>query len=69
MTYTHAIIYTGAPYGDGESGHIVSRHKSRRHAENRFDAECRDSEGNFTTFDLSHEIVALDANGDWTRIT
>lgn len=29
---THAVVYTGAPYGDGEGGHIVSLHKSQQSA-------------------------------------
>lgn len=28
MTKTYVIRYSGAPYGDGEAGHIVSEHGS-----------------------------------------
>ena len=31
--YSHAVVYLGAPYGDNESGHIISRHRSRDAAE------------------------------------
>lgn len=54
--YPYAIIYYGAPYGLDESGHVVSRHKSREAAQRRFDRESRDSEGNPTTFPLNHRI-------------
>ena len=32
-SYTHAVVYTGAPYGDNEGGHVVSLHKSQEAAE------------------------------------
>lgn len=67
QTYTHAIIYIGAPYGDGEKGHIFSKHRSEDNANARFDRESRDSQGNKTTFHLNHEIVTLDRLGDWSR--
>jgi len=67
MTYTHAIVYVGAPYGDNEAGHIISRHKSFANAERRFERESRTSTGERTTFPLNHQIVALNADGSWTR--
>ena len=53
-TYTHAIVRTGAPYGIGEEGHIVSRHKSLANAEKRFDREFSGNTGR-----LNHKIVEL----------
>ena len=53
-TYTHAIVYCGEPYGIGEEGHIVSRHKSLANAEKRFDREFSGNTGR-----LNHKIVEL----------
>lgn len=58
--YTHCIVYRGAPYHQGERGHIVSRHMSQFHAQARFNRESRDSEGNPTTFPLNHSIMTID---------
>ena len=60
--YTHAIIYIGAPYGENESGHIVSRHTSRELADSAFDRKFSG-----TTGVLNNKVVALDANGNWAR--
>lgn len=38
-TFTHAIVFVGAPYGDNECGHIHSTHKSFATAERRFDKD------------------------------
>ena len=62
MTYTHAIIYVGSPYGNNEQGHIHSRHTSLDLAEKRYE---RDFGG--TTGHLNHRIVKLDGKGNWTR--
>lgn len=67
MRYPFAIIYTGAPYGDNEFGHILSRHKTMIAAQRRFEKESHDSEGNPTTFRLKHEIVEIHDDGTWTR--
>lgn len=37
MNYRYAIFFTGAPYGDNEAGHIVSRHRSLWLAQQAFD--------------------------------
>lgn len=58
--YTHCIVYRGAPYHEGERGHIVSRHTSKQHANKRFLRESRDSAGNLTTFPLNHSIRTID---------
>ena len=53
-TYTHVIVRTGAPYGIGEEGHIVSHHKSLANAEKRFDREFSNNTGR-----LNHKVVEL----------
>ena len=50
----YAIIYKGAPYGENESGHIVSKHKTMENAQKRFDKEYRGTTGIY-----SHKIVNL----------
>lgn len=52
---THVIVYTGAPYGDGEGGHVVSQHQSQELAEKAY---ARKFDG--TTGVLTNSIVALD---------
>lgn len=59
---THAIIYIGAPYGDDESGHIVSRHKSARTAAKRYAAEYEGTTGVY-----NHIVVPLHEGGGWDR--
>jgi len=60
MTYTHAIIYVGAPYADDESGHIVSRHKSELAAARRFKRQFSGTTGEF-----AHMIVSLRPDGTY----
>ena len=55
----YAIVYTGAPYADGEEGHIVSRHMARDTADARWD---RDYSG--TTGIYNHRIVRLDQKAE-----
>ncbi len=50
--HTHAVIYTGAPYGDNEGGHIVSLHKSLATAEQHCDSYA------------GQQIVALDEHSN-----
>lgn len=33
---THEIVYIGAPYADGEAGHVISRHRSVDAAERAY---------------------------------
>jgi len=61
-SYTHAVICVGAPYGDDESGHVVSRHPSYASARQY----CRQHYGGSPAA-LEHQIVELDSNGDWER--
>jgi hypothetical protein len=62
QTYTHAIIYVGAPYGDTESGHVVSRHTRAETAARRY----RDTyKGTMGIYD--HAIVPLAPDGTWDR--
>jgi hypothetical protein len=62
MNYKYAIIYTGAPYGDTESGHIVSRHIT-------LETACRRYREWYTgrTGELNHTIVRLNPDGSWSR--
>ena len=55
-----AIVFTGAPYGDNEGGHIVSCHKTYDNAEKAFGKAFTDSTGNWTTGVLNNYIVCLD---------
>ena len=61
MTYSHAIIYIGAPYGENEHGHIYSQHRSVETAQRRYSKDFSGTVGY-----KNHRIVALDAQGDWT---
>ena len=58
MKYTHKIMYQGAPYGDGEAGHTVSRHKSRELAEKAFQKRFGGSPSSY-----DHKIVAIEDDG------
>lgn len=62
MKYPYAIIYTGAPYGDNEQGHIVSRHTTLPLARSIFTRRYGGRTGS-----LNHQIVRLDASGKWDR--
>ena len=64
MTFTHAIVYVGAPYGEGESGHIISRHTGFTQA---CKAWAREISG--TAGVLNHQIVKLDEAGNWDLTT
>ena len=55
----YAIIYKGAPYGENESGHIVSRHKTWENAQKRFEKEYAETTGRY-----SHKIVNVK---DWAN--
>jgi len=61
-TYTHAIIYIGAPYGVNEDGHIVSRHTSRSLADRAFDRAYAG-----TTGERSNMIVDLSPGRPFSR--
>ena len=58
--YSHAIVYWGAPYGENERGHIVSRHTSEDLAEAAYDRRFGG-----TTGVLNNRIVELDSSGDY----
>jgi len=62
MSYTHAIIYIGAPYGENESGHIVSRHKNIENAERAFEKKFSGTTGIY-----NHIVVELKRDGSWDR--
>lgn len=53
---THIIVYTGAPYGDNEGGHVVSQHQSFEAAKKEY---ARRFDG--TTGTLNNDIYTLDA--------
>ena len=58
MTYKYAIVYQGAPYGDGEAGHIVSRHKCRELAEKAFKKRFGGSPASY-----DNKIIAMKGEG------
>ena len=60
--YTHAVIYIGAPHGDDEDGHIVSRHTSETLAV----AAARAKFGG-TTGAYCARVVPLRPDGSWSR--
>lgn len=62
MAYTHAIIYIGAPYGENESGHIVSRHKSEENANKAFEKKFSGTTGIY-----NNKIVELKSDGSLDR--
>lgn len=66
MTYTHAIIYIGAPHGINEAGEIVSRHRSKATAERAYQRLCYPG-GQRTAAALNHVIRPLGVDGSWHR--
>ena len=59
MTYKYAIVCQGAPYGDGEAGHTVSRHTSLALAEKAFRKRFGGSPASY-----DHKVVAIVAAED-----
>jgi hypothetical protein len=64
--YKFEVRYVGAPYGEGEAGHVVSRHRTREAAERALFRlthvrECWDGRWRWvpTTGVLSHRIVSI----------
>lgn len=49
-------------FGENESGHIVSRHKSLENAEKAFEKKFGGTTGIY-----SNKIVELDKDGNWER--
>lgn len=68
MTFTHAIFYVGAPYGDGEMGHLVSRHTSEEAAEAALARMSRDAEGHETDARRNHRILPYVSRAHARRI-
>ena len=67
MSYTHEIAYIGAPFGESESGYVVSRHRTLAAAERayrrlttRLETWSGRTERVRTTASLDHVIRASD---------
>lgn len=61
MTYHYVIVYHGAPYGENERGHIVSRHHKLTTAQVKYRRMFSGKTGQH-----SHSIYEL-IDGTWDR--
>ncbi len=57
QTFKYRIQYTGAPYGQNEEGHTISRHKTLEAAIKKFDKLFSGTTGH-----LTHKIQNLDGS-------